>query len=342
MTLYNARVTGNLEMGTASFARGLSATNLNVGGNLLMNGASFGAGVSLVGAQVGVDLDLAGSVATHIDLSRATAQELTLNGLGWRCPGATGAPRHWPLGDRAWQQAQCNPADPASAPTLMLRNAHFDAFQDSADAWPPLLDLEGFHYDRLGGIGGSGRDDMRDRSADDWTGWLSRQRVFSTQPAAQLAAALLAAGRRDTAEAVQLAAQERERGEACARHEFGVCAWMTFLSAVAGYGIGLYTFRVLWWVLGLTVLGAWVLRFSPVARRRGLAWRLGASLHRLLPVVELNKDFEDFFDNPPPERLYEPRNLNGFQVAFFSGLAIAGWILGFFLLAAMSGLTQKG
>ena len=102
------------------------------------------------------------------------------------------------------------------------------------------------------------------------------------------------------------------------------------------------TIFVLGWVVGLTVLGAWVLRYSPYAYRRGLLWRLGASLHRLLPVVELNKEFKDFFDNPPPAHRYEPPNLNRFQVAFFSGLAIAGWVLSFFLLAAIGGLTQKG
>ena len=28
-------------------------------------------------------------------------------------------------------------------------------------AWPPMMDLEGFSYDRLGGLGGDGGNDMR-------------------------------------------------------------------------------------------------------------------------------------------------------------------------------------
>jgi hypothetical protein len=96
---------------------------------------------------------------------------------------------------------------------------------------------------------------------------------------------------------------------------------------------------VLWWVVGLTILGAAVLWFSPYARQRSVAWRLGASLHRLLPIVELSKEFKDFFDNThEPDK---PRKLDGWLVAFFSGIALAGWVLGFFLLAAMGGLTQK-
>jgi len=55
----------------------------------------------------------------------------------------------------------------------------------------------------------------------------------------------------------------------------------------------------------------------------------------------LSKEFKDFFDNPQPSTAEEPRNLNRWQAAYFAGHAIAGWILGLFLLAAMSGLTPK-
>ena len=52
--------------------------------------------------------------------------------------------------------------------------------------------------------------------------------------------------------------------------------------------------------------------FSPPARARGALWVLGASLHRLLPIVELNKEFRDFFENPTPAH-GQPRNLNGWH-----------------------------
>jgi hypothetical protein len=223
-------------------------------------------------------------------------------------------------------------------PRLILRNAHVDAFQDSDKAWPDTIDLEGFHYDRIGGLRGSGPNEY---SSEQWTDWLARYRTFSPQPYTQLSTALAAAGHREMAEAIQFAGRERERDELWNRRHLGAWAWLTFLSVVSGYGIGLYTFRVLWWVLLLTILGAIVLRYSPNARRHGFLWRLGASLHRLLPVVELSKEFKVFFDNPPPQG-DEPRNLNRFQTAYFAAQAIAGWVLGFFLLAAMGGLTQKG
>ena len=98
---------------------------------------------------------------------------------------------------------------------------------------------------------------------------------------------------------------------------------------------------MLYWVAGLTAIGAVVLWFSPNARARGPLWMLGVSLHRLLPVVELNKEFKDFFENPKPTADGEQRNLAGWQVVFFSGSG-GGWILGFILLAAMGGLIPKG
>jgi hypothetical protein len=161
---------------------------------------------------------------------------------------------------------------------------------------------------------------------------------------------LAAAGHRDAAEAILFAGRDRERDEIWARQDQGLWhwlwhglpdwLWLTVFSGVAGYGIGLYTFRVLFWVMLLTVIGAVVLWYSPNARARGLAWRLGASLHRLLPVVELNKEFKDFFENPPPAP-GQVRNLSPWQTGFFSAIALAGWVLGFFLLAAMGGLTAR-
>ena len=224
---------------------------------------------------------------------------------------------------------------------MVLRNTHAGTLQDNVAAWPVELDLEGFTYDRIGGFGGTGEADMRKRSPQQWADWLDRDPVFSTQPYTQLAGVLLASGHRDTAETIRYYGRERERREALARGDWRGGVWLTFLWAVAGYGIGTYTFRVLYWVGGLTLLGTVMLLFSRNARRRGLLWCCGACLQHLLPVVEFNKEFKVFFDNPPAEE-GQKRNLNGVQVAFFSALALAGWVLGIVLLAAMSNLAPKG
>jgi hypothetical protein len=350
VTLTGAKIASNLEMQTSSFAGRVGASSLNVERNLWML-ATFRGDVDLTGARVGGILDLRSAAARRLNLSGIDARELVIAGLAWCCAdnpvagAAAAAPAggmssvHWPLGARVPRKTKCETAGSTTSPMMIMRNAHTGALQDSADAWPPSLDLEGFHYDRLGGLGGTGRNDMRMRSPEEWEDWLARDCTFSTQPYAQLSSVLVAAGHRDAAEAIQYAGRERERGEAWV-HSLPSWMWLSVFSVVAGYGIGLYTFRVLWWVIGLTVVGALLLQFSPQARRRGFVWRLGASLHRLLPVVELSKEFKDFFENPPAEN--EPRNLNRFLTAYFAVHAVAGWILGFFLLAAMGGLTQKG
>jgi hypothetical protein len=75
----------------------------------------------------------------------------------------------------------------------------------------------------------------------------------------------------------------------------------------------------------------------PAARYkyRGPLWCLGASLSRLLPVTEINKEFADFFNDPKRTRL------NAWQFYAFSGLGIIGWVLAGILVAALSGLTRN-
>jgi hypothetical protein len=281
-----------------------------------------------------------------------------LQKLNWRCRQtqaetktpeksrviAETEPKQWPLGNSSWRIACDKKVD--SQPRLVMRNMRIGSFQDDQDSWPPVIDLEGFAYDRVGGLHGEGSADMRQRKPEEWIDWLARDRTFSPQPYSQLASVLLTEGRRDMADRILFAGRERERDEIWNRgdvslwNDFWSWLWLTFLSGVAGYGIGLYTFRVLWWVIGLTVLGAMVLLFSPYVRQRGIVlgiiWGLGASLHRLLPIVELSKEFKDFFDN-----YEEPDKLRRWQMVFFAGIALAGWVLAFFLVAAMGGLIPK-
>ena len=68
---------------------------------------------------------------------------------------------------------------------------------------------------------------------------------------------------------------------------------------------------------------------------RGAVWCFGASLSRLLPGIELNKEFADFFNDPDRARLkFWPSML-------FSPLGVLGWLLAAVLIVAVSGLTQS-
>jgi hypothetical protein len=54
-----------------------------------------------------------------------------------------------------------------------------------------------------------------------------------------------------------------------------------------------------------------------------------------LPVIEINKEFTEFFNDPKRERL------TGWQSFIFNAMGIVGYVLGAILVAAVSGLTQS-
>jgi hypothetical protein len=218
------------------------------------------------------------------------------------------------------------------------------------DAWPDQLDLQGFVYEQLGADPGSGRD-MREREPCWYENWLWRDQHFSPQPYWQLANVLRTMGDPERADAVLFAARDRERREAWTRGEcnnpFKDWPWqrsdcwkaagLGLLKVLIGYGIGNGLWLVGIWVLGFTLFGMFVLAFSSEARKRGPAWMFGASLDRLLPIVELNEEFAAFFNDPPPRQ-----RLNGLQLGYFGFHALFGFVLGSFVLAALAGLTQTG
>jgi hypothetical protein len=70
------------------------------------------------------------------------------------------------------------------------------------------------------------------------------------------------------------------------------------------------------------------------AAEHGWIWWFGASVDRLVPVIQIKREFRDFF---------EDRSLNNFtpiEDFCFSFLGILGWALGFIVLAAMATITH--
>ena len=319
IVLHEAHVGGQIDLIGSKVAGTLIMDSLQVGSDVYLgNGAEFDGPIDLVFGKVGGNLDLAGG------LLKSTV-DLTGTQIGGQLDlGLQSLPARWSTGS-----------------ALILRNAKVDAIQDLWNSWPDKLDLNGFTYRSLGGLKAAEGDPMIDRSAGWFEGWLGKQKPYAAGPYQQLASVLREQGKPDVANDVLFAGRERERGEACVSwSRVGSCVWLSFLSSAAGYGIGFYTFRVLNWVICLTVLGAFFLWFSPNARRHGPLWIMGASLHRLLPIVELSKGFTKFFENSTTSESWR-RNLNPFQEVYFALHALLGWALGLILLAAMGGIIQK-
>ncbi len=410
VSMSNARVAGNFAVSASRFNNDMVAEGLTVGNTMFVENAIILGGLDLADAHLTHGLFLTGAQLAQADLSNLETEELLLNGVSWRCPlaptddgaaspaqagsagatataqvtgahsGSAGTPqtaRKWLLGEGGWRRATCGAAmTPDSLPNLRLRNAHIGAIQETTSGWPPMLDLSGLHYERLGAF--QRLDEIAHpihNSISEWQDWFDRDRNFTPQPYVQLATVLQGAGLRPQSEAILFAARERERelagaalyarithlfgGGAAADQGYGgvmasLARWvyLSALDILVGYGIGAYTFRVVKWLAVLTLIGTLTLYFSPRLRRpspfanklTGFAWRFGVSLQKVLPVIEYYKPFKDFLDNerPKPGDSEQRRNLSPVQVAVFSALSLCGWGLSIFLAAAVSGLTQNG
>ncbi len=337
------RIAGSLRAPNPGYA--VRADGAAAGGDFFLGG-HFEGPVRIQTAHIAGNLDLRGTVATVIDLAgTAVAGDVLLGegagALHWRCQGTRGAkatgPSAWPLGQRPLESSGCEPRD--QPPRLVLRNARVGGLPDNSAAWPADIALDGFKYDHIGALEGPGNGGAGGITSEQWGDWLSRSRPFSPKPYTQLANVLQAGGDREAAEAIQYASKSRETD---LEKNWGAWLWLSLWRVVAGYGVGFYTFRVLWWVIGFAVLGTAVLGYSPAARARGWLWRFGASLHRLLPIVELDEEFNAFFENPLPANPSESRNRKAWQQVYFALSAMLGWLLLSFLLAAIGSLGGKG
>ncbi len=377
VNLVRASIAGNLEMDNARFEAGVIADSLNLGGNLfLSNGAVVtGDELGLVGANIAGDLNM---LNARFEAGIITADRLKLGGALFlrgsnftQAPSVTGAEvgRQVDLtgtalpgldlsgsvinGDLRLSRGDGNVPTWTGRGALVLRNTRVSSIEDAEGAWPEQIDLKGFTYTRLGGSFGTGAVEMMRRPADHYAAWLARDPVLARQPYEQLASVFRAAGDRDRADAILTAYRDRERTEAwrdgqCwnteaawwqrplawTNDECRNALWLGLLWATIGYGIGDGPFRIFYWVLGVTLLGALVLWWAKPAGQHGMIWRFGASLDQLLPIIHLNKEFDEYFHDPARERLH------GWQLAYFAGQALVGYLLASFLVAGLSGLTQ--
>ena len=195
--------------------------------------------------------------------------------------------------------------------------------------------MAGFSFAHLGGfVERQGSVVARERDAEWWDEWARRDTHYSPHPYQQLAAAFTLAGDKDLADDIRYSGRVREHETQSGLNWL----WSGFLRWIAGFGVGTYPFRVLHWVGAISLAGALYLwKYAKGVRDKGhgFVWCWGAGLTRLLPVIEMNKEFSDFFNDPERERLTAREN------AAFSIMGVVGWFLAAILIAAVSGITGK-
>ena len=319
LVLRNATIEGQLGITGATLRGNLQANSIKVRNHLQLRDTMLvhpaGTRLNLANARIDGDLDL-----THAGLQRVLLANAVIGG------------------DLQLSTDQRPPPRWAPDAQLSLRNAHAGAVQGGLEpnrhAWPAVLELQGFVYDRLGGGSMDALDPMMARPTAELVGWLARDRSFTRQPYQQLASVFTAAGDPNRATDILFAARYREELLDWETGETWDALGLAALRVTIGYGLGYKFFRVLWWVLGFCLVGTLVLLCAPAARAKGVLWCFGASLDQLIPFATLSPEFAPFFDDPQRERLA------GWQVAFFALQSLVGFVLGGFVGAGLGGLTQ--
>lgn len=312
----------------------LSLRNAEIKGRIDAIGAEFGGGVNLDAARIGEDLWLRrgtvidgpvdapyARIGQNVDLSGATLGSIDATGSQIGGELRLGAPGTATLPPPVWRDGA----------TLTLRNARVSAWVDGAmdgsgaelpceqasDPWPREIDVIGFAYERIGGLGG-GAAEARERCR--WyVGWLARQEPFSLDPYRRLADYLDAGGRATAARQVRWAAKERQLEEAT-----GLEFWRLFLQRIfVGYGI--YTYIVFLWLGAFVILGRIVFSLAPEAKSSPVPLGYVFSLDMLLPFLSFRKAHGDV-DLESPFRYY----------LYFH--KFMGWVFALFFVSALGGL----
>jgi len=309
-TLYlrNSVISGQLDANSAHFGRSANFSDSN-----------FPAILQLKNIRVAEHFDLTGSSVSSVDLTQAQ-----IGGALLLTHGSSVYPVQW-LG-----------------PVLFtLRDAKIGGVVDelwNTDVWPAVMDLQGFSYDHF-----------RSHAEERWVErWLDRDPVFSHQPYQQIASVYRAAGDPDQADTVLYIARDRELADDwnSGNCDYGLgliqlhrkcwnAVGLGILKVTIGYGIGLWSFLALAWVIAFALLGMAILHWrSAAARNHGWFWCFGASLSQILPIVTLNEEFKKFFDDPDRARIKSG------TAVYFAVHAMVGYVLASFVVAALAGLTQ--
>lgn len=209
---------------------------------------------------------------------------------------------------------------------LDLRDSKIRAISTQRDLslWPLEIRFTNFSVSVFGFE--EGATDTPALSASEWhESWLGRQREYAPQPYYQVRKLLQDSGDDDTAAAVGYRGRDRELWQAVKTLSFVTALYLFFSKFVIGYG---YQMWLPWvWVLAAVLLGAVVFRRTPEARKFKMKYGLAYSFDILLPLVKLRE-------------LHYKIDLKGCERYYFYVHKLAGWVLGSFIVAGLSGFTK--
>ena len=269
-TIMGGTISGRLEMDG-----GTSHGPVHVEGVRVEKGMAFRKGsypdVAILASEVTQGLDFRASKLRRLDLSATTVRgELRL--------GMKGGEVNWGA-----------PGDDAR---FIARNTRVSSLQDTEATWPPWLsrELDGFEYEKLGGLEDPPGDSPYLRGAGWFQQWLAGDESYSPQPYRHLSEMLRREGQTEAANAILYEAKERER-KALPWH-VSDRLWLEVLRWSVGYGVGLRALRALGWMAVFALVG-WVVAMCATRGRRPSPWTLlWYSVSYTVPGFSVAKDDE--------------------------------------------------
>ncbi len=314
LVLNNTSIGGRLEIAHARIYGRVSLDAIRVKEDIWLRDCSLVEGrLNMPFARIGQNFDLS---TTELSTLNATGSEIG----GELRLGTAGRPnRTPPIWDENGQIVLRNVSVSAwvdAADSNMPRYDQCPAVEGAQDPWPPRIDVIGFSYARAGGLGGGNESE---RPEDWYVDWLDRQEPFSLDPYRRLANYLKENGRDTVAKSILFAAKERQLSKADTHS-----AILLFLQKVF-VGYGLYTWFMLFWLVGFIILGGLIFSRSEEGRTMGVPLRFTYSTDMFLPFIHLRKVHGEIeFQGPVKYYLYFHK--------------LMGWICASFFVSALAGL----
>lgn len=325
----SARGSPALRLGSAKIERRISISNTTVRGGIdldavritedlwLRNCSEVAGPINLVFARVGQNIDFSSTMLGDVDLTGARiGGELRLGApLGrmtapvW-APGATLILRNVELS--SWTDAAGNDAP---------RGASCAPAPGNADPWPHRIDVIGFSYQNIGGLGGGSPTVKHD--VDWFCAWLDRQAPFSFEPYQHAAAYLRRVGMDEDADDVLYCGKLRQIDNTPS------WAGKAALQVQRGFvGFGYHVERSLIWAGLFILLGQQIFSRTREAREHHMPIGLAYSIEMFIPGLALRG-------------IHSQIDLKGWQRYYFYVHKFMGWILGSFVVASFLGLIGQ-
>ena len=318
-----AKIRNQIVLQGAVFEKGLSMFASSVGESMFLRGARFHGPVELDFVHIGGNLDIRGATIGTLDLiGSRIEQEFRIGDFPVnRCREQELFPQGCKL---VWLGTKAN------MPKVNLRNAKVGIVNDGIDSWPDALDLKGFRYSGFGGVDRNNQHSIYDRGSEWFLQWLEKDEEYSPEPYEFLAKTLRTKGHGAIANDILFGKRDRELAGTNPKEIKWWGLWT--LKMLIGYGYGWRNFFALGWAGLLVLVGAVVLHVTKERRRHEVISNWGGilcfSLDMLLPGIRLR------------ERHYNEVDLDTSAKYYFYFHKLMGYILVFFVITGLSGLSE--